>query len=55
MRILDTLEGVPHGTTFRARTDRQPLHLFPELDARGAKHLSEPQSDGSWVTTIVRG
>ena len=55
MRILDTLESVTSGTTFQARTDRQPLHLFPELDARGAKHLSAPQSDGSWVTTIVRG
>ena len=55
MRILSTLEQVPAGTTFRARTDRQPIHLFPELANRGARHVCESAPDGSWVTTITRG
>ncbi len=54
MRILSTLETVAPGATFRARTDRQPLHLYPELDARGATHVSEAAPDGSWITTITR-
>ena len=55
LRILNTLEAVPVGTSFRARTDRQPLHLFPELASRGARHECEAAPDGSWVTTITRG
>lgn len=55
LRILEKLEGSPSGATFVARTDRQPLHLFPELQARGARHTSEAASDGSWITTITRG
>lgn len=55
LRILSALESSPLGASFRAQTDRQPLHLYPELDARGAKHVSDPQPDGSWVTTITRG
>lgn len=56
MRILNTLEATPVGASFRARTDRQPLHLFPELTARGARHTSEAAPDGnSWITTITRG
>ena len=54
LRILNTLEAAPAGTTFRARTARQPLHLFPELAARGAQHVCEPANDGGWVTTITR-
>ena len=54
MRILNALEAAAPGTTFRARTDRQPLHLFPELTSRGAQHVSEPASDGTWLTTITR-
>ncbi len=55
LRILTTLESAPMGATFRARTDRQPIHLFPELTARGAQHVSEAAPDGTWVTTITRG
>lgn len=55
IQILNVLEASPAGASFRARTDRQPIHLFPELSARGAQHVSEPSSDGSWVTTITRG
>ena len=55
LRILTTLEALPAGASFHAQTDRQPLHLFPELAARGARHDSQPQPDGSWLTTITRG
>jgi uncharacterized protein (DUF2249 family) len=55
LRILNRLETTPVGETFRARTDRQPIHLFPELSARGAQHVSEAAADGSWFTTITRG
>ncbi len=54
LEILNKLEALPAGATFRARTDRQPIHLFPELIARGAHHVCEGDSDGSWVTTISR-
>jgi uncharacterized protein (DUF2249 family) len=55
LRILNTLERTRAGATFRARTDRQPLHLFAELASRGAQHVCEAASDGSWITTITRG
>lgn len=55
LEILNRLEASPVGATFRARTDRQPIHLFPELSVRGAQHVCESAPDGSWVTTITRG
>jgi len=55
IRILNQLEVTPAGASFRARTDRQPIHLFPELAARGATHACESASDGGWITTITRG
>jgi uncharacterized protein (DUF2249 family) len=55
IRILHVLEAMPAGSSFRARTDRQPIHLFPELAARGATHACESASDGGWITTITRG
>ncbi len=54
LQILRRLEAMPTGTTFRARTDCQPVHLFPELVARGAHHVCEVAPDGSWITTIGR-
>jgi uncharacterized protein (DUF2249 family) len=53
LRILTTLEAMPAGSSFRARTDRQPIHLFPELLARGASYTSEAAADGSWITTVT--
>lgn len=55
IRILNQLDVTPPGGSFRARTDRQPIHLFPELVARGAAHACESASDGGWITTITRG
>jgi uncharacterized protein (DUF2249 family) len=54
LRILERLEATPAGEAFIARTDRQPLHLFPELTQRGAQHASLQTGDGSWRTTISR-
>jgi len=55
LRILERLEATAPGGTFAARTDRQPIHLFAELTARGAQHTCEAANDGSWLTTITRG
>ena len=55
LRIMNRLEASSPGTTFRARTERQPIHLFPELAARGAQHRCESAPDGSWITTVTRG
>lgn len=54
LRILAALESLPAGATLRARTDRRPLHLLPELDTRGVQHESAEQPDGSWITTLRR-
>ena len=53
LRILTTFEAMSAGASFRARTDRQPIYLFPELAARGASYTSEAATDGSWITTIT--
>ncbi len=53
-RILAALGGLGPGGTLRARTDRRPVHLFAELDARGLSHACEEQADGGWLTTIHR-
>lgn len=54
LRILNALEHLAPGGTLRARTDRRPLHLLPELDARGVRHASEECADGTWITTLQR-
>jgi uncharacterized protein (DUF2249 family) len=54
LRILSALEVLQSGGCLRARTDRKPIHLLPELDARGVSHESEEQADGSWITTLRR-
>jgi uncharacterized protein (DUF2249 family) len=55
MRILAAAETLPSGGTLRAQTDRQPVHLFPELTARNIAHLCQQAPDGSWITTLTRG
>jgi uncharacterized protein (DUF2249 family) len=54
VHILNTVATLSPGVTLRAHTDRRPLHLLPELDARGVRHASEEQPDGSWITTLQR-
>jgi uncharacterized protein (DUF2249 family) len=54
MRILSAVETLKPGATLRARTDRRPVHLYPELDARGVRYVSEQAADESWITTLSR-
>jgi len=54
VRILEALAEIPEGTELRARTDRRPMHLYPQLEERGFRALSEEQPDGSFVTRICR-
>ena len=54
MRILAAVEALKPGVTLRARTDRRPVHLYPELDARGVRYVSEQAADESWITTLNR-
>lgn len=54
MRILTAVEALRPGQSLCARTDRNPVHLGPELDARGVRHESREASDGGWITTLTR-
>ena len=54
VRILDRLESLPIGATLRARTDREPCHLFGEAEQRGFRHDCKEQPDGSWATVLTR-
>ena len=54
MQILAAVSELPVGVTLRARTDRKPLHLYPELQSRGIRYASEQQPDGSWLTLLTR-
>lgn len=54
VRILEVLATLPEGATLRALTDRQPLHLFDQLEARGFSGESEESTTGGYVTVICR-
>lgn len=54
IRILDALEKFPASRKLRARTDREPCHLFGEAAQRGFRHECQEQPDGSWLTTLER-
>lgn len=54
LRILNAVELLPVGATLRARTDRKPIHLLPELEARRIDYCHEEQPDGTWITTLRR-
>jgi uncharacterized protein (DUF2249 family) len=54
IRILNALESASAGATVRARTDREPCHLFGEATQRGFHHESRAQPDGSWLTVLTR-
>jgi uncharacterized protein (DUF2249 family) len=54
LRIIEAVEALEPGAVLLARTDRRPLHLYPELDARNIRHISEEQSDASWITKLQR-
>lgn len=52
VRILEALALLPRGSSLVAHTDRAPVHLHPHLKDRGFTGVSEPQPDGSCLTTI---
>jgi uncharacterized protein (DUF2249 family) len=53
--ILEALEAMPTNALLRARTDRRPMHLYPQLEQRGFAAQTEEQTDGSYLTCIRRG
>jgi uncharacterized protein (DUF2249 family) len=54
MKILEAVTVLPAGATLAARTDRQPLLLYPLLEQRGFTYETIAQSDGSHLTHIRR-
>lgn len=54
MKILEALATLPAAATLLARTDRQPLLLYPLLEQRGFSFSTAQQSDGSHLTHIRR-
>jgi uncharacterized protein (DUF2249 family) len=52
--ILEAVAALPEHRILLARTDRRPMHLYPELEARGFAGRTEEQSDGSFITHIRR-
>ena len=52
VKILEALADLPAGAGLRARTDRRPMHLYAQLEARGFTGNSEEQNDGSFITHI---
>jgi len=52
VRILQAVASLPPGIQLHARTDRQPHHLYAQLESRGWRGESEEQDDGSFITHI---
>jgi hypothetical protein len=52
VRILEAVAGLVGDTALRARTDRRPMHLFAQLEARGLRAECSEQPDGSFITLI---
>ncbi|HVU08114.1 MAG TPA: DUF2249 domain-containing protein [Verrucomicrobiae bacterium] len=52
VKILEALTALPDGAEVRARTDRRPMHLYAQLEARGFTGETEEQNDGSFLTHI---
>jgi uncharacterized protein (DUF2249 family) len=52
VKILEAIASLPSGASLRARTDRRPMHLFAQLEARGFTGESVEQTDGSFITHI---
>jgi uncharacterized protein (DUF2249 family) len=52
VRVLEAVADLPARVTLIARTDRRPVHLYAQLEARGLSGVSEAQPDGSFITRI---
>jgi uncharacterized protein (DUF2249 family) len=55
IRILETLERLAAGEVLEAINEREPMLLYPELEARGAVIQVEKQRDGTFRLLIRRG
>jgi len=54
IKILEALATLPAGGQLCALTDRRPMHLYAQLEARGFGADTKEQSDGSFLTHISR-
>lgn len=52
VRILEAIATLPEGSTLRALTDRRPVHLFDQLEARGFSGESKEDPQGGYITFI---
>lgn len=50
--VLEALSRLAPGQSLLARTDRRPMHLYAQLEARGYRAASEESPDGSVLTRI---
>ncbi|MEX2501996.1 MAG: DUF2249 domain-containing protein [Trueperaceae bacterium] len=55
VRTLEAFERLPSGGTLTIRNDRVPVHLLPQLDARGARYQVEELADGGARVVIHKG
>jgi len=54
VKILEAVATLPANAELHARTDRRPVHLYPQLEERGFVGETQEQSDGSFLTHIRR-
>ncbi|MCW5555438.1 MAG: DUF2249 domain-containing protein [Verrucomicrobiae bacterium] len=54
VKILEAVETLPIHAQLHAHTDRRPMHLYAQLEARGFTAHSEEQSDGTFITHVRR-
>jgi len=52
VRILEALASLPQGSTLKARTDRNPIHLHAVLRERGLSGVTRPVPGEGYVTEI---
>lgn len=50
--VLEALSRLAPGQRLLAHTDRRPMHLYAQLEARGYRAASEELPDGSVLTRI---
>lgn len=55
IRILQALEGLSGGQVLAAINDREPMFLFPELEARGHRICVDRRADGVYLTILKAG
>jgi uncharacterized protein (DUF2249 family) len=52
VKILEALASLSSRGQLRAHTDRRPVHLYPQLEAREFVGQTVEQPDGSFITNI---